>query len=311
MSDDQYKIYLKFIDTANAFSGALHQPLQEELESFFEREDAAKGADGFYAQVAVGAAPDEASTKELIARNPYANRKQIESDLKEAAERGWITLTESGFTATEKSQAFTDDLIAILTAHTEKREDGLEVDIPRIVAQLSRLVESAQSVDALPDKLSFTFARNYEYEDKTPSLLWVRRHLITMSSYRDDCHIAAWKPVGLPGYVWEAFTFLWQDEAHTAAELAEKLPFRNYEESDYAEALDKLAELGWVEEKDGAYALTEKGTKVREEAEMRTNQYYKAAFDVLSESEIKELIALIKSLTEAITVEEEEEAQPA
>ena len=163
----------------------------------------------------------------------------------------------------------------------------------------------------ISDKPNFTFARNYEYEDKTPSLLWVRRHLITMGNYRDDCHIASWKPLDLPGNHWEAFTFIWQDQAHTAAELVEKLTFRGYKESDYAAALAKLAELGWVEKADGTYSLTEKGVKVREDAEIRTNKYYKAAFEVLSEAEINALIALIQTLTDAIKIEEEEEAQPA
>lgn len=311
MSDDPFTLYLNFIDIANAFSGALHQPLQQELESFFDREDAAKGADGFYAQVAVGASPAEANFNELLARNPYSSPHKLKSDLKEAAERGWITLTDTGFSATQKAGKFTDELVEILVEHAAMREADLDVDIPRIVSLLGRLVESAQTTDVISDKPSFSFARNYEYEDKTPSLLWVRRHLITIGNYRDDCHVASWKPLDLPGYHWEALTFIWQDQAHTAAELAEKLTFRGYEESDYTEALAKLVELGWVEEADGAFTLTEKGVAVREDAETRTNQYYKAAFEVLSAAEITELSGLIQSLTEAIKIEEEEEAQPA
>ncbi|MGD2026176.1 MAG: hypothetical protein PVI99_00050 [Anaerolineales bacterium] len=311
MPGDPFTLYLNFIDTANAFSGALHQPLQQELESFFEREDAAKGADGLYAQVAVGASPDEVNFKELLDRNPYSNPQKIKSDLKAADERGWITLTDTGFSATQKAGKFTDELVGILVEYAAMREADLEVDIPRIVSLLGRLVESAQTTDVFSNKPSFTFARNYEYEDKTPSLLWVRRHLITMGNYRDDCHIASWKSLDLPGYHWEAFTFIWQDQAHTATELAEKLTFRGYDENDYATALAKLAELGWVEEADGAFTLTEKGVAVREDAETRTNQYYKAAFEVLSEAEITELSGLIQSLIDTIKIEEGEEAQPA
>ncbi|MEJ2757867.1 MAG: hypothetical protein P8046_05220 [Anaerolineales bacterium] len=170
-------------------------------------------------------------------------------------------------------------------------------------------MESAQAADAFSEKPNFTFARNFEYEDKTPSLLWVRRHLITLGAYRDDSHIAAWKPYELPGHVWETFTFVWQDEAHTPAELAEKLPFRGYTEEDYTQALAQLVERGWLEAAGDRYTLTEEGRKQRQLAEDKTNENYQAAFAVLSEAELKEVISLLEALTEEITIKED--AQPA
>jgi DNA-binding MarR family transcriptional regulator len=195
------------------------------------------------------------------------------------------------------------ELLADYIAELEADFDG--VSIPRVVELLGRLVESAQDVDEFVEKPTFTFARNFEYQDPTPSLLWVRRHLITLGAYRDDSHIASWKELGLPGHTWEAFTFVWQEQGHTAAELAEKLTFRGFEEEEYAQALETLANLGWVESKDGQYSVTEKGRQQRELAEEKTNQYYKAAFGVLTQNELKEVIELINRLTEALTPEEE------
>ncbi len=181
---------------------------------------------------------------------------------------------------------------------------GLEVDqtdITRMVELLGKLVEGAEKAD-FKIKPTFTFARNYEYEDKTPSLLWVRRHILSLASYRDDCHMDAWQSqYEIPGYVLEALTFLWQGDANTAAALAETLPFRSYTEEDYAHALKKLVKLGWAEQTEEGFALTETGKQLRDEVEARTNKNYQAAFAVLSDDELNELIGLIEKLTAAIT----------
>ena len=86
------------------------------------------------------------------------------------------------------------------------------------------------------------------------------------------------------------------------------MSFRNYTEEDYAKALDKLVEFAWVEKGEEGYALTEEGKSVREEVETRTDEYYKAAFGVLSEEELAELTAMLASMAEALTPEPEESA---
>ena len=307
MSDDKFEPTQKFMQQSNAFMGVFHQPLNEKLQSFFESEEAAQGADGMYAQVATGAAPKEASIKDFLDRGPYGNPKQVKEGLKESAERGWITLSETGFSATDKAHQFTDKLVGMLVEYSAEVEAAVEADIPLLVGYLTRLVEGATAAP-FDFKPAFTFGRNYEYEDKTPSMLWVRRHLISLGSYRDDCHQVAWRELDLPGYVFETLTFLWNGEAKTAAELAEKLPFRSYTEEDYAKALEKLAKLGWAEEGEEGYTLTEKGKSVRDEVETKTDENYKAAFSVLSEEELAELTAMLEALAEALTPETEESA---
>jgi hypothetical protein len=270
MDGKQFEVSLKFNQTAGEFLGALHQPLNEKLQAFFESDDAAKGADGFFAQVAAGVFPAEASTDELIARSPYGNTEKLKADLQEAAERGWVTLSEAGFTATEKALKFTDVLVGMLTEYTVGLENEYALDVVKIVDGLSKLVSGAEKTP-FDFKPAFAFARNYEYEDKTASLLWVRRHLITLGNYRDDCHLAAWSDLGVSGIEWESLTFVWRGEAGSAAELAEKLPFRNYQEEDFSQALEKLVSQGWMEKSDEGYMLTEKGKQVREQAEAQTD----------------------------------------
>lgn len=302
--------YLKFSQQSGAFLGAFHQPLNEKLQSFFESEDAAQGADGLFAQVAAAVHPQESSKQAMLDRSPYGNPAQLEKDLKDAAARGWITLSESGFTATDKALAFTEKLITELKVRAEEAEAAVQADIPELVAVLERVVNGAEAA-SFDFKPFFTYGRNYEYEDKTPSMLWVRRHLISLGSYRDDCHISAWRELEVPGYVFESLTFLWNDEAKTAAELAENLSFRSYQEGDYAEALEMLVELGWAEKAEEGYALTEEGKSVRQAVENKTDENYKEAFSVLSDRELAELTAMLASMAEALTPETAEDAPPA
>lgn len=310
MSRAAYEPYLKFSQQSGAFLGAFHQPLNEKLQAFFESEDAAQGADGLFAQVAAAVHPQESSKQAMLDRSPYGNPAQLEKDLKEAAERGWITISASGFTATERALAFTDKLITELKARSVEAEAAVQVDIPKLVALLERVVNGAEAAP-FDFKPIFTYGRNYEYEDKTPSMLWVRRHLISLGSYRDDCHISAWRELEVPGYVFETLTFLWNEEAKTAPELAENLSFRNYQEEDYAEALEKLVKHGWAEKDEEGYALTEEGKSVRQAVENKTDENYKEAFKVLSDQELAELTAMLASIAESLTPETGEDAPPA
>jgi DNA-binding MarR family transcriptional regulator len=308
MDGKENNIPLKYLQITGPFLQALHAPLNELLNKLVEEQEAGEGVDTLIAQVAAGVYPQEALIADLRARSPYGNPEQLKEGLKQSEGRGWIKLSETGFTATEKSITFSNAIVAMLTDYCA----GLEVDdteINRMVELLGKLVKGAEKAE-FKTKPTFTFARNYEYEDKTPSLLWVRRHILTMASYRDDCHIDAWQSqYDVPGHVWEALSFLWEGDANTAAELVEALPYRSYTEEDYAHALKKLVKLGWAEQTEDGYAITEAGKKLRDEAEALTNKNYQAAFAVLSDDQLDELIGLIEKLTAAIAPETEEEVQ--
>lgn len=308
MSDARTAQIERFLEAVAAFGPALHQPFHEELLPYFEEYAATEGWDGYLAQVAAATSPQAAGYAAFYARNPYANREVMQTRIQECAARGWLILEENGFVATQKAQDFFAGITQVLIDHMARREAGVDVDIPRLTDLLGRLVQAARTVGVITDKPNIEFAHYYETADKTPSLVWVRRHLVTIGAYRDDSHIASWKPLGLPGYVWETFTFVWQGDANTAAGLAEKLAGRGYTEEDYAHALNRLTERGWLAHEDDHFALTEAGRKVREAAEVTTNRNYAAIFRVLTEAELEELVNLLNALTEAVTIREEAQA---
>jgi len=293
-----------FLEAVAAFGPALHQPLHQELRPFLEQQEASQGMDAYLSQVAAAVSPRHACYSRVYALNPYANPDIIRANVQGAAERGWLTLEEHGFAAAPKALAFTEDLSQLLKDHLAEREIGLAVDIPRMVELLEPLVEAARTIEVISYKPNVEFSHHHELADKTPSLLLVRRYLITIGAYRDDSHIAAWMGHSLPGFMWEAFTFVWQGKAATAAALADKLSTRGYSHSDYSQALRRLAKRGWLEFEDGHFDLTEAGRQVRQAAEDTTNDNYRAIFSVLTAAELQELVDLLNALTEAVAIRE-------
>jgi predicted transcriptional regulator len=131
--------------------------------------------------------------------------------------------------------------------------------------------------------------------------------MIDLRSFREDAHLAAWQPFDVSGQLWEVLTFVWRDEAGTAAELAEKLPSRGYDEGSYAAALQDLAARGWVAQENGKYVTTEKGSQVRQQAEDTTDRYFDAPWASLSQDETEELKGLLEKLAQVVEVTEEQE----
>jgi hypothetical protein len=64
--------------------------------------------------------------------------------------------------------------------------------------------------------------------------------------------------------------------------------------------LYELTALGWIEETEGAYQLTAKGKRIREEAEALTIQIYFAPWSCLSESELADLLNLTSQLRDGL-----------
>jgi hypothetical protein len=137
-------------------------------------------------------------------------------------------------------------------------------------------------------------------------MVQARRKLLDVLSFRDDAHVAAWRPYGADGQVWEAFTYVWRGDASTAAELAEKLPYRHYDEDAYAAALQELVARGWIAQEGEGFIATEEGKRLRQEAEDATDRYFDAAWAGLGEAEIKELKGLLERMAEALQPPEEE-----
>ncbi|MBU0704896.1 MAG: hypothetical protein KKC18_13635 [Chloroflexi bacterium] len=137
------------------------------------------------------------------------------------------------------------------------------------------------------------------------------QYLTDLIRYRDDAHIAAWKPYDVSGHAWEALTFIWRGEASTAEELVEKLPFRGHSAEVYAKVLVDLASRGWVEETPDGYRITEEGRGLRQQAEDATDRYFFAPWACLEDAEIVQLHDLLTRLRSNLREMAEDDADAA
>jgi len=173
-------------------------------------------------------------------------------------------------------------------------------DMARLNGLLFRVVKATLESPEPKDKWAIAYSRWTDPgKGAAPSVL-TDQYLTDLVRYRDDAHIAAWKPFGVGGQAWEALTFVWRGDARTAAELAEKLPFRGHSAESYADALADLSARGWVKQTPEGYAATEKGAALRQEAEDATNRLFFAPWARLSDMESVELRGLLTRLRDTL-----------
>ena len=241
--------------------------------------------------------PDPVSAARLGIRGPYTNPAQYDNLLTALAEVGFSSsrgggeyvLTEEGRAALqETNHAFYTRLgeLPALSAEELAQTEGL----------LKRVVEACLAAPELLGNGCVTKMHRAHPGQEYAPLAKIDQHLDDLNAFRDDAHLAAWRPYDVGGQAWEALTFIWRGEARTAEELAEKLPFRGHSATVYAGALANLASRGWVEETPKGYQVTEKGRALRQQAEDATNRYFFAPWACLSGDEKIQLHDLLTRL---------------
>jgi hypothetical protein len=115
------------------------------------------------------------------------------------------------------------------------------------------------------------------------------QYVADFNAFRDDCHMASWRPLSIEGYAWEAFGLASDGACPTAGALFDALAHRGYSVADYAAALDDLAGRGWVRPNGGDYTVTDSGRAVRAEVERLTDAYFYAPWSALSPAEVLEI----------------------
>ncbi len=286
--------------------GARTNPI---LERFLEETGGLEGQDITFVQVGYGFAPEPITADTFMRRAPYGNAQALDQALEDAVGRGWLEVVGDGqYTVTAKGMDVAKDLFAYVDKMFGELETLPDADLKRIAALLSKVVEKAQALPEPAEKWALAWASLFDRGPSAPLMVQVRRRMLDLLYFRDDVHLAAWAPYNVAGKSWEAFTYVWRGDAGTAADLVEKLPYRNYNEEAYATALEELAGLGWIAKEDAKYVATEEGKKLRQEAEDATDRYFDAAWTALSQDEIQEVKGLLQRLATAVKPPEEEGA---
>lgn len=250
----------------------------------------------WHVATATGIAPDTLSLKRMRVRDPYTSEKRLRESLQILSALGFLRPVGAGkFVAADKAR----DAINIVTQH--QREAFTQMDfvsgeiLAPVIDDLLRVLDQATNASEIPAPALHDVLRR-PIEDTQPLMEQFARSVSYLNAYRIDCHNASWKAHNISGLMWELLTNLWLNAPQTLDTLQAELEFRDYRKRDFTDALKKLTKLGWIEESDGLYSLSEQGRRIRDEAETATDRYFLQAWSVLTDDRIKQLLARVDDI---------------
>jgi len=286
-------------------------PLVEEAMRAFEPfyrdvmrkaiEDSGVPDDWFALSLACGCEPAPFTVERFHALSPYTARERQAGVLEKLAGLELLErVEEEAYRLTDPGRETVQTIFG--TAHqalgaAEPLPPGEMGELNRL---LRRLVEATLEAPEPENKWAIACSRWTDPGEDIPASVLTDQYLTDLIRFRDDAHLAAWKPYGVSGHAWEALTFVWRGEATTAGELVEKLPYRSHTVEEYQEALRDLVARGWIVEESGTCSLTEAGTGVREDAEEATNRLFFAPWACLDGAETARLRELLTRMRDEL-----------
>jgi DNA-binding MarR family transcriptional regulator len=293
-----------YLDLAAQALSAFNTQTQDSITQFMQRIQNLDGMDIAFIQVAAILEPNPLTPEVFITRTPYARPESFIENMLAAVGRGWLSQENGKFRLTEVGRdvaieyfELSDQLFAKIQALPEPEMEHLLAFLNKVSAKIKTLPEPA-------NKLGFELSLRFDRGPSAPLMLQLRRRIIDLLAFRDDVHIAAWKTHAAEGQLWEAFTLIWRDQAGNAAELAKQLAYRNYDETAYAAALDRLVACGWIAKLGSEYVVRPKAARMRQRVEKTTDRLYKAAFADLSIAEEAIFQQLLERFVEAVALPE-------
>jgi Mn-dependent DtxR family transcriptional regulator len=248
--------------------------------------------------LARGAEPEPFTVQRYHEMGPYGPRQANAAILATLADGGFLTAEEGErYRLTGRGRQAIEEIFAAAHEGIGATRPLAEAETAELAALLGRIVEATLALPEPEAKWCLRYSRWTDPGHNAPAATKVDQYLTDLARYRDDAHLAAWKPYDLSGHAWEAFTMLWRERARNGEELASLLPFHLISAGEYDDALQGLAGRGWLEAVDGGYRLTDKGRHLREEAEACTDHYFFAGWSALDEDEIARLHELATQAT--------------
>lgn len=288
---------LKIKDGIGNFLSSIRSDINEGIAKLKEDFDSIDSYDSYLVQVAGGLDPEPLGIAQVVKRSPYTNPAEIKSGFYNAVERGWLRLEgEGAYRTTEKGRNYLEKIGTVIQEIVQANQLLSDEKLERLNNQLEKIVEQALKVEAVSDLHALNMSIAFAREDD-PLMLQVRRNMINIMAFRDDTHVAAWTLHEIEGYVFEVLSFLKNKQASTAAELTEKLEYREYSEKEYQKALDKLFKDALIFKlRKGDYAISPLGKTTWLKVEDQTNKNFDAAFAGFSNEELEEIEDLLNQM---------------
>ncbi len=247
---------------------------------------------------------DHFSIKEFQGRDPFSNPEQFERQFARLNVKDWIapTIEDGRYKVAEKARAGVRRIVQAGDDCLSKFDKASKIDLDRLLSFLKLIVLANNSAPEPPQRVA-TANRFRVATGNSPAVVQIRECLMDLFAYRDDSHLSAARPYfNQAGIVWIAFGSVCNGKTVTAEKIAEATPFRGYETSDYAAALQAGVEVGWLEETEpkGAFKPTQIGKDMHDRVEKLTNEHFYRPWTTFSQTELDELYGLLLKLREQL-----------
>ena len=171
--------------------------------------------------------PDPVSARRLQVRSAYTSPARLEDYLAKGVHLGLLQPVGGGdYHLTGEGRAAVRRLPEVARAAMAPLSPLPEAELQRLADLLDRLVEAILAAPESPGKWCLRIARHFDPGAEAPVMVRLDQYLSDLSAYRDDAHLASWRPYGVSGQAWEAFTLLWQGAVRTLDELCARLARR-------------------------------------------------------------------------------------
>jgi len=236
----------------------------------------------------------------FLVRGPYTAAEAYQSRLAATASKGYLAEVAPGaYRLTETGRAATERFVAELRAAMAQADPLPHAAAARLASLLERLVQASLHKPSPPDTWSISLSHKL-MPAADPPLPYSEQLISCLTAYRDDAHLAAWRPSGLSATALEALTLLWRGEADSLEALCQKLAPRGHPRQVYAQALAELRQRGFIAGPDDAPRLTPAGQTFRDQVEAATDRYFFAPWGCLNAGEKEELAGLLIRLQDEL-----------
>ncbi len=234
--------------------------------------------------------PEPISAEILNVRSPYTNEEVYKHRLASMARVGLLdTIDEDHYRLTERGErAF--KVIRYATFNSMASISPLPAaELEKLANTLLKRVEASLAFPEPPGKWCVNHSHKLDPGQDAAVMVRVDTYLSDLMAYRDDSHLAAWRPNNVSGHTWDILTLLWLNDSESIDTVLQKLSRRghSFEESD--ESLRELVKLGWANYSLDIYSITPEGRAVRQTAEEMTDKYFYAPWADLTEKDIDTL----------------------
>jgi DNA-binding MarR family transcriptional regulator len=293
---DKQQLWTLVTETMQAFMPFYREAMMKAIEE-------SGVPDAWFAlSLARGMDPEPFSLQRFHDMYPYMALQRQRDVLEELArEDGLEAVGENAYRITDIGREIVQDIYHAARESLKTVAHLPLSEMEQLNNLLLRLVEATLNAPEPENKWAIAASRANDPGENWGEAAKTDQYLTDLYMFRDDAHIAAWKPYGVSGRTWETLSFIWEEQAHTAAKLAEKRSPRGFTQQDYTQSLAELVKLGWIEPAAEGYQITEKGRALRQEAEDTTNHYFFAPWDSLNSEEQAQLYDLLNRLKDKLS----------